>query len=81
MVHEPEFTGVRRLAKAALDYLIALTALLLLGPVMLAVAVAVKPCSPGPVLFRQERVGRRGTTFRMTKFRSMYPDADSGSPT
>jgi exopolysaccharide biosynthesis polyprenyl glycosylphosphotransferase len=76
MVHEPEFTGVRRVAKGALDHLIALTALLLLGPVMIAVATAVKLTSPGPVLFRQERVGKRGTTFRMTKFRSMYVDAE-----
>jgi len=76
MVHEPEFTGVRRVVKGGLDYLLALTALVLLGPVMLAVAVAVKATSPGPVLFRQERVGRRGTTFRMTKFRSMYVDAE-----
>ena len=76
MVHEPEFTGVRRVAKGALDHLIALTALILLGPVMVAVAVAVKVTSPGPVLFRQERVGKRGTSFRMTKFRSMYIDAE-----
>jgi lipopolysaccharide/colanic/teichoic acid biosynthesis glycosyltransferase len=43
---------------------------------MLVVAAAVKLTTPGPVLFRQERVGKHATTFRMTKFRSMYLDAE-----
>ncbi len=75
-VDEPEFTGLRRIAKGLLDYGLALTLLVLLAPVLLAVAVAVKASSPGPVLFRQERVGKVSRPFRMTKFRSMYVDAE-----
>ena len=45
--------------------------LLLLAPVLLLIAIAVKLDSPGPVLFRQERVGRYGVPFRIHKFRSM----------
>lgn len=75
-VQEPEFTGARRAVKTALDYGLATLALLLLSPVLLGVAVAVKLTSPGPVLFRQERVGRHGRHFVMHKFRSMYVDAE-----
>ncbi len=79
-VEEPEFTGARRVAKAALDYGLAAVALVLLAPVLLAVAVAVKATSPGPVLHRQERVGRHGHVFRMHKFRSMRVGAERELP-
>jgi exopolysaccharide biosynthesis polyprenyl glycosylphosphotransferase len=75
-VREPEFTGVRRAVKTALDYGLATFALIVLAPVLAAVVVAVKVTSPGPVLFRQERVGRHGRHFVMHKFRSMYVDAE-----
>ncbi len=75
-IEEPEFTGVRRLAKAALDYGGAAAGLLVLSPLLLALAALVKLTSPGPVFFRQERVGLRGTTFRMHKFRTMVADAE-----
>jgi exopolysaccharide biosynthesis polyprenyl glycosylphosphotransferase len=75
-VQEPEFTGVRRAVKTALDYGLATFALIVLAPVLAAAAVAVKVTSPGPVLFRQERVGRHGKHFVMHKFRSMYVDAE-----
>jgi len=75
-VEQPEFTGVRRVAKTALDYALALFALLVLSPVLLAVTLAVRLSGPGPVLFRQERVGRAGRRFRMHKFRSMHVDAE-----
>jgi exopolysaccharide biosynthesis polyprenyl glycosylphosphotransferase len=45
-------------------------------PLLLAIAAAVKLSSPGPVLFRQSRIGRGGEPFSMLKFRSMYDDAD-----
>lgn len=48
--------------------------LVVLAPVMAASAVAIKMDSPGPVFFRQERVGRHGTTFRIHKFRTMRTD-------
>ncbi|MBL8928794.1 MAG: sugar transferase [Kineosporiaceae bacterium] len=75
-VEEPEFTGLRRVAKGALDYLIAITALILLSPIMIAVALAVRLDSRGPVFFRQERIGKDSRPFKMTKFRSMYVDAE-----
>ncbi|WP_245691898.1 sugar transferase [Geodermatophilus telluris] len=74
-VERPELTGVRRVTKDLVDRSVAALGLLLLAPALLAVAVAVRLDSPGPVLFRQERVGRCGTTFTMLKFRSMVQDA------
>jgi lipopolysaccharide/colanic/teichoic acid biosynthesis glycosyltransferase len=48
-----------------------------ISPLLLVIAVAVKVSSPGPVLFRQPRVGRRGRCFEMLKFRTMYDGADA----
>jgi len=59
------------LAKRAIDLVASALGLLVLVPVMTAVAVAVKSTSPGPVLFRQTRVGRAGRHFTILKFRSM----------
>jgi exopolysaccharide biosynthesis polyprenyl glycosylphosphotransferase len=59
-----------RVLKRALDLLVASTALLALSPVMLAVAIAVFVESGGPVLFRQQRVGRNNRLFNLLKFRS-----------
>jgi exopolysaccharide biosynthesis polyprenyl glycosylphosphotransferase len=75
-VEEPEFTGARRVGKAALDRGGAAAALVLLAPLLIVVALLVKLTSPGPVLFRQERVGLGGRTFRMRKFRTMTEDAE-----
>lgn len=58
-------------AKHTLDRLAALTLVVLLAPVMLATALGVRLSSPGPVLFRQRRIGRDGTEFDILKFRSM----------
>ena len=64
--------------KHAIDRTAAALALFVLSPVMLAVAIAVRRSSPGPILFRQRRVGRDGHEFDVLKFRTMYelePDA------
>ncbi len=61
--------------KRALDVALSAVALALLSPVFLAVAVAIRLDSPGPVFFRQRRVGRNGREFTLLKFRSMYQDA------
>ena len=63
------------MAKRLLDLLAALFGLLLLAPLFLLIAAAIKLDSPGPVFFRQERVGRHGVLFRIHKFRSMVHDA------
>ncbi|WP_114952885.1 sugar transferase [Sphingosinicella terrae] len=58
------------------DVLAAVVALPLLAPFMLAIAVAIRLDSKGPIFFRQERIGYRGSTFRMIKFRTMRADTD-----
>jgi exopolysaccharide biosynthesis polyprenyl glycosylphosphotransferase len=78
LVHldRPELRGVRRMTKSVFDRSAALFVIVALTPVLLGVAILVKATSPGPVLFRQERVGRHGSTFRMLKFRTMVDGAD-----
>jgi exopolysaccharide biosynthesis polyprenyl glycosylphosphotransferase len=76
-VEEPEFTGIRRVFKGAFDRALALLLLILVSPVLLAIAVAVKLTDRGPVLFTQERVGLKGRQFRVWKFRSMFVDAEA----
>jgi lipopolysaccharide/colanic/teichoic acid biosynthesis glycosyltransferase len=70
------------MAKRLFDLVVALGALLVLAPLLLLVALVVKLDSPGPVFFRQERVGRHGRTFRIHKFRTMRhrPPAAAGLP-
>ena len=62
--------------KRAIDVLGSLVGMVLLSPVFLGIALAVKLTSPGPVIFAQVRVGRYGRHFRFYKFRSMYVDAE-----
>ncbi|MDQ4097710.1 MAG: sugar transferase [Actinomycetota bacterium] len=71
--------GPRRVMKRACDITGAVLTLLVLSPVMVAAALAVRLSSPGPILFRQDRVGMDGRAFRMLKFRTMYHGADSAS--
>ena len=66
------------LAKRALDLSVSLVLLVLTFPLMLMVALAVKLDSPGPVLYRQRRVGLHGRVFTLLKFRSMRADAEAG---
>jgi exopolysaccharide biosynthesis polyprenyl glycosylphosphotransferase len=74
----PSFSRVSRAAKRALDITAAGAGLILLAPLFGVVAVLIKLESPGPVFFRQERMGRRSSVFRLVKFRSMVIDADAG---
>ncbi|NLH81400.1 MAG: WecB/TagA/CpsF family glycosyltransferase [Phyllobacteriaceae bacterium] len=62
--------------KRVLDLVLAGSAVLALSPALLAIAAAIRATSPGPVLFRQERVGEGGRRFTMLKFRSMCVDAE-----
>ncbi len=62
--------------KRAMDFVITATALLVLLPLFAAIAVLVKLTSPGPVIFKQVRIGKRGRRFDFFKFRSMYVDAE-----
>jgi exopolysaccharide biosynthesis polyprenyl glycosylphosphotransferase len=77
--------GVRRFGlsrssyalKRAFDLAGATLLLLITGPVMAVIAVAIRLDSPGPILFRQTRVGRAGRPFQILKFRTMIPEAES----
>ena len=66
------------IAKRLLDLVVAAAGLVLAAPLMLLVALAVRLDSPGPVFFRQARVGRGGREFTLWKFRSMKTDAEAG---
>ena len=63
--------------KRFLDFTIALMALLVLWPVLLVVAIIIKITSPGPVIFKQKRIGLDGKVFEIYKFRSMVVGAES----
>lgn len=62
--------------KRLFDVLVSTVGLIVLSPIMLLLAIAVKLSSPGPVLYMGERVGLHGKPFRMAKFRSMRVNAD-----
>jgi lipopolysaccharide/colanic/teichoic acid biosynthesis glycosyltransferase len=80
--------GVRRyglsrssaLLKRSLDVTGAAALVLLIGPLMLLIALAIKLDTRGPVLFRQRRMGRNNLAFEMLKFRTMVVDADAHKP-
>jgi lipopolysaccharide/colanic/teichoic acid biosynthesis glycosyltransferase len=72
----PARRPVARLAKRGVDVAIAASAIVCLSPLFALIAVAIKISSPGPVLFRDVRVGIRLRTFTMFKFRTMVADAD-----
>lgn len=70
-------SGFSLMVKRLIDIVGSSTALVVLSPLMLAIAIAVKMTSEGPVLFRQQRVGRFGKRFEFLKFRSMRQSNDS----
>ena len=71
-----ETTGKRRLMKRTIDLVIVITLGCFSIPLMLAIAVAIKISSRGPILYAQERIGRDGIPFRIWKFRTMLEGAD-----
>jgi exopolysaccharide biosynthesis polyprenyl glycosylphosphotransferase len=75
-VHYPRLDNTQRVLKRALDVTVSVGGLVLLSPLFLAVAIAIRLGSPGPVLFRQKRVGADGRVFICYMFRSMYEGAE-----
>jgi Undecaprenyl-phosphate glucose phosphotransferase len=73
--------GWSQVGKRLFDMVFSLLALVLLSPVLLVVGLLVRLSSRGPVLFRQERMGMDGRTFRILKFRTMRTDAEEGGAT
>jgi Undecaprenyl-phosphate glucose phosphotransferase len=78
-LRESPLVGWNRFLKWAADTLLAAAGLLVLAPLLLLIALAIKVTSPGPVLFRQTRMGLDGKVFEMLKFRSMVTDAEAGT--
>lgn len=76
-VDSPSYDGGKKTAKSVLDFGLAWLAIVLTSPLMLATAIGVKITSPGPVLFRQQRIGLNGKAFDVYKFRSMRIGADA----
>ncbi|HEX6498573.1 MAG TPA: sugar transferase [Micromonosporaceae bacterium] len=75
-VEEPILSGPAWLVKNVMDRVVAAVGLVLLIPVFAVIALAIRISDPGPVFFRQPRVGREGKKFRVWKFRTMYVDAE-----
>ena len=67
--------------KRALDAIISLLSMIVLLPVFLVIAIVVKTTSPGPILFKQKRVGRGGRFFMIYKFRTMRPGTPKDTAT
>jgi Undecaprenyl-phosphate glucose phosphotransferase len=76
-LRESRLYGWNRVVKRTFDLVFGALALLVAAPAMLVIAVALKVVSPGPVLYRQERMGVDGQRFRMLKFRTMRVDAEA----
>lgn len=75
-VETPRFERGQQFVKRTVDLVSSVLLVVLLSPLLAGIAMAVRLGSPGPVLFRQERVGLNGRTFTMLKFRSMDHDAE-----
>jgi len=75
-VEEPTLAGLAWLFKNFMDRLMSALMLTIFLPLFLIISLAIKMSSPGPVFFRQSRVGREGKVFRVWKFRTMFTDAE-----
>jgi exopolysaccharide biosynthesis polyprenyl glycosylphosphotransferase len=75
-LHSGHIPEISLLMKRGMDILLAAFTLLLLAPLLLAIAIAVKLDSHGPILYFSERIGKKGRVFRCIKFRTMVSDAE-----
>jgi exopolysaccharide biosynthesis polyprenyl glycosylphosphotransferase len=80
IIGQTRLDGHRAAVKRGLDLAAAIALLPLTAPLMLVIALLIKAGTPGPVLFRQERVGMNGRRFTLLKFRSMVADAEQLRP-
>jgi exopolysaccharide biosynthesis polyprenyl glycosylphosphotransferase len=79
-LREPRITGISWAIKRIFDLVVTLLLLLLTWPFLLLIALAIRLDSPGPIIFKQQRVGENGRFFRMYKFRTMFSDAEARGP-
>ena len=70
----------QQVAKRLFDIIVSLFVIVLLPPVYIFTAIMVKRSSPGPIFYKQERIGQHGEPFNMLKFRSMYINAEDMGP-
>ena len=77
---QPSMAAWQQSVKRVFDILMSLFALVLFLPIMVYVAVRVKRDSPGPIFYKQERIGKDGRPFYMYKFRTMYVGAEQNGP-
>jgi len=75
-VEYPVLEGYRRFAKRAFDIVGSAALIVIASPIMIAAAIAIRVDGAGPIFYRQSRIGRRGQSFGMIKFRSMIANAD-----
>ncbi len=74
----PEHPVIESVAKTVLDYGVAVLILVVFSPLLIGISILIKAVSPkGPILYKQERVGKDGRIFEMLKFRTMVPDAET----
>lgn len=79
-IHPDLMPDWQRVCKRAIDIAASLVALMVLSPLYAFAAIMVKRSSPGPIIYRQQRIGLFGKPFNIYKFRSMYTDAESLGP-
>jgi exopolysaccharide biosynthesis polyprenyl glycosylphosphotransferase len=80
-VEEPTLSGPGWLIKNLIDRVVAAIGLILISPILGVIALGIRLSDPGPVIFRQTRVGHDGQTFKVWKFRTMYVDAEERKAT
>lgn len=78
-INESPLEGFGSVIKRGVDILGAIVGIIMFAPLMALLSIAVKMSSPGPIIYRQERMGLDGKTFRIFKFRSMPMDAEKNS--
>ena len=66
--------------KNTIDCVLSIMAIILFLPLFIFTAIAVKLSSPGPIIYKQKRIGYQGKTFNIYKFRSMYNNAEQNGP-
>lgn len=79
-ITEHKMSDTELCIKRAFDIVVSLTMLVVLSPVYLLVACLVHASSKGPIFYKQERIGLHGVPFHIIKFRTMYQDAEEGTP-
>lgn len=74
--HVPLDNLLNKYLKRIFDFIVSLLAIIVFSPIMITTSILIKLTSPGPLIFKQERIGEDGQAFEMYKFRSMIPHAE-----